>query len=156
MSDDARERLAILQSGILSELKKLDGETREALRESLKPGYTSTVWDGDTDLGYVQVTKPKPAHGVVDGTALGRWVEEHCPEQIVVTHSVSETWLKEVLRTGVARYIDEETGEVIEVTPDGVALVKGAPQLRVVPTAEGKALASAILRATPALGAGDE
>lgn len=154
MSD--MDRAAVLRQAILGELRAADTQSRKELGESLAPGDKRTVWDGDTDLGHVLKTKPTLAWKVIDEAAFVRWVMDHHPDSIEVTYSVDERWQAAVLKTGKASEVDPETGEVVEVTPPGVALVKGASQLRVVASDEGKALASSILRGTPVLGAGDE
>lgn len=92
----------------------------------MQPGDRVTVGD----LGYVQVTNPRPSRRVVDWAALTRWVEQHAPDQIIATTQISPSFIKALTTSG--EYVSPETGEVL--TPDGIGTMPGTPQLRVAPT----------------------
>ena len=142
MTDRDLARRAILESAILKELDALNADTRGALAESgMQPGDRVTVGD----LGYVQVTNPRPSRRVVDWAALTRWVEQHAPDQIITTTQISPSFIKAVVASG--EYTSPTTGEVLE--PDGVGTVPGTPQLRVVPTGVAQEAARALLGALP-------
>lgn len=142
MTDRDLAHRAILESAILKELDALYDETRGALAESgMQPGDRVTVGD----LGYVQVTKPRPSRRVVDWAALTRWVEQHAPDQIITTTQISPSFIKALTTSG--EYVSPTTGEVLE--PEGVGTMPGTPQLRVVPTGVAQEAARALLGTLP-------
>lgn len=128
----AREiaRRALLEASILKELSELNAITREDLRAAdLEPGDKVTAGD----LGYVQITAPKPQLKVVDWTALTKWIEDHAPDVGIITRvEVSSHFVSQLIRNG-GEWIDDD-GEVL--TADGLGVVTGQPTLRVVPSDE--------------------
>lgn len=119
---------ALLEAAILGELAEANQQTREQLAEAgMEPGDKVTAGD----LGYVQITSPKPALKVVDWSELGKWIEDNAPDQGLVTKvEVSQYFVKKVLADG-GQWINAD-GEVLEVP--GLGVVAGASQLRVVPS----------------------
>lgn len=122
-------RRALLESAILRELTAANEDTRHELAADLEPGDRVTVGD----LGAVQVTKPRRGWAVVDWPALTRWVERHAPDALltVTTLKVNPAFIAAVVAAG-GEWTDPQTGEIL--TPDGMGITGGSPQLRVNPS----------------------
>ena len=140
-------RRALMEAAILKELAARNEVTREDLRTAdLEPGDKLNV----SDLGYVQVTNPKPTLKVVDWTALTKWIEDNAPDVGIITRTeVSSYFVAQLLKSG--EWINAD-GEVL--TPDGIGLVQGAPTLRVAPSDAAHAAARELLGGQLALPSG--
>lgn len=147
MSEREQARILIMQKAILDELSTADEETRGGMREVMLPGDKIAV----PGLGYVQMTTPRPSLQVVDWTAFTKWVEDNAPEAFITQVVMSKHWLAELLKAG--EYVAE--GGVVLV-PDGLGVVEGTPQLRVVPSDEAHDRARALLGAQLQIEAGPE
>lgn len=138
---DVLARQAIAEKAVLEVAKTMHEETREAMAEVLRRGDKIQVWSPDetTDMGYVQMTKPKPAMKVTGPDELLAWVEKTYPdeveefEEVVVTRRVRPAFQQALVKAGGV------TGDG-EVVP-GIEEVQVRPQLKVVVTEEAKALA---------------
>lgn len=141
-------RRALLEAAILKELAERNEVTREDLRAAdLEPGDKLNVGD----LGYVQVTNPKPTMKVVDWTALTKWIEDNAPDVGLITKvEVSSYFVAHLLKAG--EWVNGD-GEVL--VPDGIGLVQGQPTLRVAPSDAAHEAARELLGGQLALGAGN-
>lgn len=131
---------ALLEAAILGELTDANQQTREQLAEAgMEPGDKVTAGD----LGYVQITSPKPALKVVDWSALAAWIADFAPDDglIVKPPEVSSYFVKKVIADG-GIWINGD-GEVLQVP--GLGIVAGAPHLRVVPSDVAREAAREIL-----------
>ena len=142
---DALARQAVAEKAILGAAEDMHKQTRQRLEEVLRKGERVPVWTPDevTELGYVQLTKPKPAARVTSAEDLLAWVEDNYPEEVEVV----EVQTVRRVRPAFAAALVKAEG----VTPDGevvpgIELVQGSPTLRVVPTAEAKSLAADSVR----------
>lgn len=145
MSTRGVARRALLEKAILDELGTANEQTREEMRQDMLPGDKIAV----PDLGYVQVTVPKPSLQVVDWDAFLKWANNNCPDAFVTQVVLSKPWLAQLLKTG--EYIDENG---VVLAPEGVGIVQGTPQLRVVPSDEAHEVARGLLGSQLALEAG--
>ena len=146
---------ALLRAAILKVLTEINDEHRDDLRDSMDPGDRKTVYHDGEKIGQVLRTAPEKRWTIIDHTKFGQWVGEHCPDALVVTTTINDSWKRAVLRRGKVEVIDPETGEVREETPDGIALMAPASQLQVRPNERAEGLALTLLDGLKEVTSGD-
>lgn len=121
-------RRALLEAAILKELTEANAATRDELTAAgMEPGDKVSAGD----LGYVQITSPKPVLKVVDWTALTKWIENNAPDQGIITEvKVSAHFVAQLIKAD-GEYVTSD-GEVLQA--DGLGLMASQPTLRVVPS----------------------
>ena len=121
-------RRALLEAAILKELTEANAATRDELSQSgMEPGDKVSAGD----LGYVQITSPKPVWKVVDLAALTKWIEDNAPDMGIITRvEINRHFVAQLVKAG-GEFVTAD-GEVLQA--DGLGLVSGQPTLRVVPS----------------------
>lgn len=148
---EAAER-ALFWGAISTGMKTQIADARATALRVLAEGQilSQAVLDADgVRLG--TVTWFPPAVGdpaVVDALALLRWVKKNRPDEVVVSETVRESYVKALLANAKAMPekvpIDPQTGAIVP----GIEVPEGEREgrLRVMPTAEGRARIREVLR----------
>ena len=139
MTDDIKD-LASQVLG-LTVLKRIvaarEADVRERAQMAMDRGARWPGFAGDTKIGTVTLTDPKPTWRVVDRDAWFLWVKANHPDEIVTTEAVRSSF-----ETALLGRI-QASGEI----PDGVDLVEVAVALQVKPDVDAAQVIAAELAA---------
>lgn len=129
----------VLRDGVIKDLntdaKTINDEVKaDLVAQGMKPSERRSATIGDTVIGTVTRSNPKPSLEVEDDEALLVWAVEHAPHAI--EQRVSPGWVTQVKKDGGV--IDPATGEI--VVPPGMKLTRGTPTFSMRRTDEGRAL----------------
>lgn len=155
----------IVQSAVLKELKAVHDADRADLKDDMDRGDKITGHAGDTSLGSVSYSDPKPKAKVTDRDLLIGHVAGERPDDvgfritdIDAAIAVLEDVAPHLLAPALPQHIEAEYLRAAEAgdTVPGVEVTTGAPVLSVRPAAEGKRVAAELIAADPALSAQKE